>query len=188
MSYLLFIGLALWVVAHLFPAVAAGARARLIERIGMAAYMGGFSALILLALALIVLGWRASEVSWLYHPPAWGWPLAMLLMLLSVILFFAGRLQSNIRRVIRHPQLTAVKTWALAHLLANGETRSVVLFTTLGLWAVLEVIVINKRIGTKIKPDPMPKIRDLLTVLAGLIAYVVLAWGHTYFAGVGLIN
>ena len=185
-SYSLLVGLALWVGAHLFPAVAASARARLIARVGMGPYRGVFSLLILLALALMVLGWRASEPSPLYHPPAWGSQLAMFLMLLALIMFFASGLRSNIRRFVRHPQLIGLAIWALAHLLASGETRAVALFGVLGLWALLEVIVLNKRIGAKIKPDPMPYSRDLLTVLVGLLAYALLYQGHFYFAGVAL--
>ena len=45
---------------------------------------------------------------------------------------------------MRHPQLTAVKIWAVAHLLVNGDLASLVLFGGLLAWAVVEVIVINR--------------------------------------------
>ena len=49
--------------------------------------------------------------------------------------------------VIRHPQLTAVKLWAVAHLLVNGDSASLLLFGGLLVWAVLEVVIINKQDG-----------------------------------------
>ena len=38
----------------------------------------------------------------------------------------ASGMKTAITRVIRHPQLTAVKVWAVAHLLVNGDLHSIV--------------------------------------------------------------
>jgi hypothetical protein len=44
----------------------------------------------------------------------------------------------------RHPQLMAVKIWAVAHLLVNGDLASIILFGGMLAWAVGSVILINK--------------------------------------------
>jgi uncharacterized membrane protein len=67
-----------------------------------------------------------------------------LLMVLAVYLYAASGTKAALARKIRHPQLTAVKTWAVAHLLVNGDLPSVILFGGLLAWAVVSVILINR--------------------------------------------
>ena len=43
---------------------------------------------------------------------------------------------NNVKRLLRHPQLTGVALWGIGHLLANGESRSIILFGGLGAWAI----------------------------------------------------
>ena len=73
---------------------------------------------------------------------------------------------------IRHPQLTAVKIWALAHLLVNGDLASIILFGGMMAWAVVEVIVINKA-----EPDwtPPPKAPGRKIAVLAVITAVVFA-------------
>jgi uncharacterized membrane protein len=52
--------------------------------------------------------------------------------------------KSALTNRVRHPQLSAVKAWAIAHLLVNGDTASFWLFGGLLAWAVWTVILINK--------------------------------------------
>ena len=40
---------------------------------------------------------------------------------LVFVLFAAANFPSKIRDAVKHPQVTALGVWALAHLLANGE-------------------------------------------------------------------
>lgn len=185
---LLVIGLLLWSSLHLLPAIAPGLRAQAIERLGPGPYKGLFSILIVLAVVSIVLGFRGMPVSMLYIPPAGLRHLTMLLMPIALILFVASALPNDLKRVIRHPQMIAVKTWALAHLLANGETRSVLLFGGLLAWAVLEVIFINRRDGDWQKPAAVGALRTSLVVLLGLAATAVMLFAHPWIAGVSLFS
>jgi hypothetical protein len=67
-----------------------------------------------------------------------------LLMVLAIYLYAASGAKSALARKMRHPQLIAVKTWALAHLLVNGDLPSLILFGGLLAWAVVSVILINR--------------------------------------------
>jgi len=181
---MLIAGILLWACTHLFVAVAAPARASLIGRIGLQPYKGLFSLTLVAALVLIVLGWQAMPPSSLYTPPFWLRHLTMLLTPIAIILFISARAPTDIKQVIRHPQLTGVKLWAFAHLLANGETRSVILFGGLLAWAVAEVILINRRDGAWKKPAPVGMGKTLASMAVGLVLSAVLIFAHPWFTGV----
>jgi uncharacterized membrane protein len=185
---LLIIGVALWSVTHLFPALAPTARQGLVARLGEKAYKGGFALLIVAALALIIMGWKtappATVSDFLYAPPAWGRHVTALLVLIAFILFGASHGANNIARRIRHPQLTAVLLWGAGHLIANGETRSVVLFGGLVAWSIVSIVLINRREGPRVRPDPAPLRKDVIAIVAGLVVYVIFAGAHQWLFGV----
>lgn len=180
---LLIVGVVLWSVTHLFPAYAPGARRNLIARLGEKAYKGMFALVIVAALALIVMGWKATLPDFLYAPPTWGRHLTALLVLIAFILFGASHGRNNIRRIVRHPQLSGVIIWGIGHLLANGETRSVILFGGLTAWAVLSILLINRREGAREKPEPAPVRKDVIAVVAGVVVYAVVAGAHQWLFG-----
>jgi len=182
---LLVLGILLWVAVHLFPSLAPTMRRNLIEQ-RAGAYKATFSIIVLASLVLIVFGWRAAEPSFVYTEPSWGRIVNMATMLASLILFASGRLKTNIKRYVRHPQLSAVFLWAAGHLLANGDSLSVILFGGLGLWSLGAIALINRRVGVWTKPDPVPLSRDLIPVVVGVVLYAVLGWIHEYFAGVAI--
>ena len=184
---LLITGLALWVVVHLFPAVCKNMRAGIIEKVGLKPYKGMFALTILASVVVIVIGWRSIEPQYLYYPEAWTRHVTFLLVLITFILFSAAKSKTNIKHVLRHPQLTGLVIWSIGHLLANGEDRSIVLFATLGIWAILEIIVINRREGAWQKPEHVPVKNDIKTVVAGVVVYVVIMFLHPYFTGMKLI-
>ncbi len=184
---LLVAGIALWALAHLSIALAAEQRARLIERLGEGPYKGLFSLTLVGALVLIVLGWKAFPSSSLYLPPAELRHLTMLLMPIALILFIAARPPNDIKHYLRHPQLTGVKLWALAHLLANGETRSVILFGGLLAWAVLEVIFINRRDPDWQRPPKVGLGRTAAVIAVGLAVTVGVMFAHPWIAGVAIL-
>lgn len=184
---LLTLGIALWAVAHLFVRLGADARAKLIASLGMLPYKGLFAVVIVAALVLIVKGWQAMGPGMLWTPPAGLRHATMGLMPLAVILFFSARLPTDIKQVIRHPQLSGVKLWAVAHLLSNGETRSMLLFGGLLAWAVVEVILINKRQGPRVKPPRVGLVKTTVSLLIGLLLTGVLMYAHPWFAGVAVM-
>jgi uncharacterized membrane protein len=99
-------------------------------------------------------------------------------------LFAASALPTNLKRLVRHPQLLGMATWTVAHLLSNGESRSIVLFGGLGLWALSAMVTINRRDGAWQKPDPLPLVAELKPALAGIVAFVLVYLAHPWIAGV----
>jgi uncharacterized membrane protein len=184
---LLTIGVLLWAVAHLFPAMGIQPRERMVARMGAGPYRGAFSLVIILSLILIVVGWRSSVPEFVYIPPVWGREAAGLLVLAGFILFAAARAPTNIKRVLRHPQLAGVLAWSVGHLLANGESRSLILFGGLAAWSIIEMIAINRRDGDWQKPDRRPARTDVITVVIGVVLFAVFLFLHRWIAGVPLI-
>lgn len=184
---LLLAGVLLWAVTHLFVSVGAPARGGLIAALGLGPYKALFALTLVVALGLIVMGWRSMPPASLWLPPAGMRHATMALMPFAVILFISARAPTDIKQFIRHPQLTGVKLWAVAHLLCNGETRSVLLFGGLLAWAVLEVIFINRRDGAWKKPAPVGMARTLVSAAIGLAVTAVLVFGHPWFAGMPLM-
>ena len=177
----------MWCAVHLFPALAVQARANFIARRGRALYRGVFALLILCSIILMVSGWRAAHPVAVYQPPEWGRGAAYVLVLFTFILFVAAKRLTNIKRILRHPQLIGVTLWSISHLLANGDSRSLLLFTGIGLWALIEIVMINRRAGIWIKPAPVPVHRDIITIVIGVVLYLVLLKLHPYLSGTTLI-
>lgn len=180
----LVIGVLLWSCAHFVPAAARPLRDKLTAKLSENGYKVLFLLVMALALYLIISGWRATLPDFLYLPPTWGRHATALLVLIAFILFGASHGTNNIRRLVRHPQLTAVACWGIGHLLANGESRSIILFGGLTLWAILEIMLLNRRDGAWQKPEPAPRKKDVITVVIGIVVYVVFAAVHPWLFGV----
>lgn len=146
---ILILGLAIWWATHLQKIWTPGLRAAGIQRVGEGPWKGLVALASIGAIALMVIGYRHAAFVNLWYPPPWLWHLNNLLMVLAIVTFVAGSFDSPVRRWIRHPQLTAVKIWAVAHLLVNGDLASVVLFGGLLAWAVVAVIGTNRRDGPR---------------------------------------
>jgi len=180
---LLVLGLALWWIAHLQKSAGAPLRQKLIGALGDNAFRGVISLLLVISLVLIVVGWRFTTPVAVYDAPSWGSAVATPLVLLALYLFVASSTASNVKRLLRHPQLMGLAVWALAHLLSNGDNRSLVLFGGLGLWALVEMPLINRRDGPREQPEPVPLAADLKLVAIALVAFVVLYLVHPYLFG-----
>ena len=177
----------MWCAVHLFPTLAVQGRADIIARLGRGLYRGTFALLIISSIILMVLGWRSVEPSLVYQPFAWGKSATYVLSLFTFVLFVAGKRQTNIKRVLRHPQLCGVALWSIGHLLANGDDRALVLFAGIGTWALLEIALINRRTGIWIKPAPVPVQKDVIAVVIGVFLYLALLKLHPYISGTTLI-
>jgi uncharacterized membrane protein len=184
---LLLAGLVLFGGTHLFLSLASRRTEEAKARLGASAVKGIIAVLSLAGLVLIVLGWRASEPNWIYTPPVQIRSTAMLLVAIAVYLFVISNRPSVIKRVLRHPQLTGVILWSAAHLLLNGDSRSIALFSSLGIWAILEIALINSRDGAWEKPQAPPLKTDLMSAVVSVIAILALSWGHRWFAGVAIV-
>lgn len=184
---LLIAGVVLWSVSHLFPAAAPGARANLAAKFGEGPYKGLFALDIILALVLIVLGWKAATPTLIYAAPLYGSPVPSIFLVIAILLFVTSRAPNNLKRYIRHPQLSAVLFWGTGHLLTNGDSRSLVLFGGLTFWAALQIVFINKRDGQWKKTDSVPILKDVITVIVAVAVFVGLLYFHESLFGVAPI-
>jgi len=184
---MLIAGVVFWSIAHLFPAAAPGVRANLATKFGEGPYKGLFALDIIIALVLIVFGWKAAAPAAVYAPPLYGSPIPSGLLVIAVLLFVASSVPNNLRRYIRHPQMTAVICWGIGHLLTNGHDRSIVLFGGLAVWAVLEMLFINKRDGQWQKPASVPFVKDVITAVITAAVFAALLYVHESLFGVSAI-
>lgn len=188
---LLVVGLIVFLGMHLLPTVPQ-VRNGLVERFGEPAYKVAFSLISLAGLAIIVIGYGKvqglpSKNPDLWFPPVWTRHVAFTLMPIAFVMLAAAYIPSNIKRVLKHPMLAGIKVWALAHLLANGDLASVLLFGSFLAYAVYDRISVKHRVVAATAAQGGIG-GDVLAVLIGLGAYVVmLLWGHAWLIGVPLV-
>jgi len=166
-------GVALWIAAHMFRRVAPKARARM----GTAG-RGLVAVLVLGSLVMMVVGYQTapSTFFWGRTPALTG--INNLLVLLAVYLMVASFTRSRVVGLIRHPMLTAVKSWAVAHLLVNGDSASFILFGGLLAWAVATVILINRTEGKPPLTSERSVLRELASVVGTVVVFGAMAYVH----------
>lgn len=180
---LMLIGIALFMGFHLLQAALPTQFQRWEASLGKGPMKGIIALGNLAGMACIVFGWRGAGIEWLYAPnPALHHP-ALLLLAIAIWLLIVAKRGSAVRRIIRHPQLTAVILWGTAHLLLNGESRAALLFGALLVWAALEILLINRRDGPYTPPSPPGGFHELLTLVFTVALIAVLVAAHPWFAG-----
>ncbi|WP_275784066.1 NnrU family protein [Pararhizobium gei] len=190
---LLVLGILLFLGIHLARVLAPGLRVSVIERFGKGAWMGLYSIASLLGLCLIIYGFGEARAvtGMLYNPPVFLRHIALFLMLVAFICLAAGFLPAgHIAVALKHPQVLSIKIWALAHLLANGETSSVLLFGSFLAWAVIMRISLKRRerAGEKVLPVFRSARFDVIAVAVGCGAYLLfLLKLHEWLIGVAPI-
>ena len=180
---LLIAGVLLFAAVHFIPSLTPGIKAAWVGKLGEDGFKGLFSLLLLAAFGLIIVGWRSTPPALLYVPPQTLHGPALALVALGFVVMVAANRNSRIRLFIRHPQLTGVSMWGIAHLLLNGEDRSVVLFGALTLWAIGEMFAINRREGVWIKEAPPGWGAEVVTLLIAVITIGVVIAIHPWISG-----
>ena len=186
------LGLVLFLGVHTLPAQR-GLRARMIGSLGEGGYKIGYALVSLSGLALIVWGfadYRATGWIDVWDPPKALKHITVALMLPAVILVVAAFIRGRIYTTLKHPMLAGIKLWAAAHLLANGDLGSIILFGSFLGWAVFDRISLKRRADAGAPPIPVggPG-NDLIAVAVGLVAYLALAFAfHPVVIGVPVIG
>jgi uncharacterized membrane protein len=186
---ILILGLAVFLATHVFVSFRE-ARASVIERVGLPLYRSLFAIVSLVGLALIIWGYaqyRAHGLVQLWSPPVFTRHITIGLVFFAVVFVVAAFFPSHIKARLRHPMLAGVKTWALAHLLSNGDLGSILLFGTFLAWGVYARIAAKRRgdIGAAAKPAPQGWTNDVVVVVLGVAIFLALGfWFHPYVIGV----
>jgi uncharacterized membrane protein len=176
---LLIVGLVVFIGAHVFV-TRRDARAAVIARIGERPYKGLFALVSLLGLILIVYGfgqYRANEWIDIWQPPRWTYYLTQILMWPASIFVVAAYIRGNIWRRLKHPMLVGVKTWAVAHLIANGDLGSILLFGSFLGWAGYDRVTLKHRVDPGAPPIPAGGRRnDIIALVVGTVLYLALGF------------
>lgn len=191
---LLIFGLILFLGMHAFS-MARGRRAALIARFGEGAYKGLYSLVSVAGIVLVIVGfgqYREGGYIQVWDPPVWTRHLSLILVWLAFICIAAAYLPGRIKARLKHPMLAGVKLWAVAHLLANGDLGSMLLFGSFLIWAVLARISAKRR--DEGPPHGAPRgfpagfRNDALAIMIGTVAYgAFVLWLHPLLIGVAVL-
>jgi uncharacterized membrane protein len=168
-------------------------RARVIGSTGEGTYKILYSLVSAVGLALIVWGFaRYRATGWIdvWNPPVAMKHITVALMLPAVIMVVASYIRGRIYTKLKHPMLAGIKLWAAAHLLANGDLGSIILFGSFLAWAVFDRISLKHRKDAGGPPIPVGgPTNDLIAIAVGIIAYLALAFAfHPAVIGVPVIG
>ncbi|MBD9387365.1 NnrU family protein [Agrobacterium sp. AGB01] len=187
---LLVLCLCLFFATHLARIGAPGFRDAAIARLGAGAWKGLYSVASVITLVLVIYAFgQARQITgMLYYPPVWMSHIALMLMLIAMICLVASLLPpGHIATKTKHPLVLSVKIWALSHLLANGETSSVILFAAFLAWGVVVRIALKRRerAGLLVRPAFVSARYDLIAVVGGVALWAAFIFKlHEWLIGV----
>ncbi|MGI3169164.1 NnrU family protein [Pseudooceanicola sp. C21-150M6] len=172
---LLILGVLLWAAAHFFKRAAPDVRARMGDP-GKGAVAGALA----VALLLMIFGYRMADGAffWGRHPATVG--INNLLMLLALYFTSPGPKKGALFYKMRHPMLTGFLLWCVAHLLVNGDVPSFVLWGGLGVWAVAEMVVINRAEPGWQPPAKGSIAKDGMFLAISLVLLLLIGGIHTW--------
>ncbi len=191
---LMILGLVMFFAVHTLTTMRA-TRAGLIEKLGAMPYKAVYAAASILGVVLIAKGYgdyRAAGYIPVWNPPTATRHVAALLMWPAFIALAAAYVPAGIIKAkLKHPMLVGVKTWALAHLLANGDLGSMILFASFLGWAVYDRISVKRR-GEDAKIAATAPKRfgrgDIFALVGGTVAYGAMLMLHRTLIGVSVFG
>lgn len=173
------IGLVVFLGTHVFVTMR-DHRAAVVARIGEWPYRGLFSLVSIVGIVLIGYGfaaYRAAGPIMVWYPPVWTRHIVVALMWPASIMIAAAYIPGNIKRVLKHPMLVGVKTWAFAHLCANGDLGGIILFGSVLAWTVYDRITLKRRKDAGAPPIPVGGTKnDIIAIVVGTIIYLALGF------------
>jgi uncharacterized membrane protein len=183
----LIFGLIVFLGTHVFVTFR-DTRNQWIARLGQNGYRALFALVAIVGLALVIWGYgeyRAHELIPVWSPPAFMRHVTVGLMLLASIFITATYIPSHIKAWLKHPMLASIKTWALAHLLSNGDLGSMLLFGSFLVWGVYARIAAKRRGDLGATSAPAGWTNDAIVVAIGVVIFLALGYYfHPYVIGV----
>jgi len=185
----LILGLIIFIGMHSVRIVSDDFRTRQLAKVGVSTWRAMHAAVSLVGFVLIVVGYGIArgDPVFVWNPPLWTRHITILLTIPAFILFAASFVPgTRMRARVGHPMLAGVKTWAFAHLIANGTLADILLFGTFLVWSIVAYASARRRdrkAGTIYPVGPV--MRDVTAVVAGLVAWAAFVfWLHAWLIGV----
>lgn len=181
---------AFFVASHL--ALSSGTlRPELVSRLGERGFRVLYSAIALASLAWLILAYRDAPFVGLW--PAFVWTLyaPAVVMPFAAILLVCGLTTRNptavgwdppptgapapgILKITRHPVLWAVVLWAAAHMIANGDAASLILFGALGGLSFAGMAMIDRK-----RRDALGAAWGPIALTTSVLPFAAIASGRT---------
>lgn len=174
---LIALGLILWTWPHLMKRLTPGLQDRLGDKVAKPVV----ALASVLAIVLMVIGYRGASGDLLYTPPAWGIHLNNLLNLIAIALLGAGQSKSHLRNLTRHPMNLGVLVWCVAHLLVRGTAEAVLLWGGLALWSLLAIALTDRAAREKPAFTGATVAGDIRLAVITLVLYAVIVGLHMLF-------
>jgi len=182
---ILLLGAVLFVGIHLVPALGQ-TRARLVSRLSLSGYKGLFTLFSLLGLGLMIYGKSKTPHIDIWSPAAWSRDVVPIFMLPSMVLLAAAKFPTNIKRFTPHPMMWGFILWSGAHLLANGDLASAILFGSIGAYSIIAILSANQR-GANVSTTAVPLGKEAVVIGFGIAVYIALLFLHPILFGVAVI-
>lgn len=186
---LLITGLILFLGIHSVRIIAPGWRESQIAARGDGPWKGIYSVVSIIGLIVLIYGYsvaRGSTVQ-IFDPPEWSRGLLMAAMPISLLLLMAADFRPGyIKKALRHPMLLGVLIWSGCHLLANGDSASLLLFGGFLVWAVIDLISVFNR--PSVPAGPVVLWPDLASIgLALVLTWLIIRYLHEWLIGVPVV-
>lgn len=180
-------GVTLWALAHLVKPIFPSFRQSISDKLGVKTSQAPFAVLILISVGLIIAGWHQTEPgNFVYFPNHRTRLVTLLFSVVGIYFIVASVFPLRLKILIRHPQLVGFILWSIAHLVSNGEVRSIILFGGFAVWAAVSILFINKRDGQYTPPKPGSLTLEVIAVIATLFVSAAMVLFHGWISGVPL--
>lgn len=177
---------------------------RLIALFGERAYLVSYSVLSIALLAWVIGAVIAAERMHLWPTPVWSYGFAIVVTAAAFILIGIGAVTPNPLSVsfrksgfdperpgaigwIRHPLIWGLSLWALAHVPANGDWPSLILFAGSAVFGAAGIFALDRRSKRRLGRDEWQRLSGgrghldrnmLLGSALGLVLWIALLAAH----------
>jgi uncharacterized membrane protein len=139
------------------------------------------TAIAVVALAAILVGWRLASPVPLYATPAWGWYGAFILNAAASLCLAQFIFRGKLRARLGSPLDLAIMLWGAGHLLVEGTLAGVLLFGGLILAGAIHL---GFAMGNPPAAVAVRQGHDVMAVIAGAAIFGLLTQLHILLTGV----
>ncbi len=179
------LGLILFFLPHFYSALRSRAESKDIrKKIGYGKYMGAYSLITGLGLALLIWGYiKAPSGALIFEGPHDLHHMSWILMLPAFVLLIAAYTPAGyIKNTVQHPMMLAILIWSAVHLAMGGDSKKVLLFGLFTAYSLVSLFCAYRRGRSDFKSPRV--IGDVIAVIAGFaLTGLMLHGGHQMLIG-----